>query len=294
VKIDKNIVVLILFFEKAYQTIACVKSFIPSGVKIYILNNGSSERNANIVNRFCAPYDQVTIFKSDKNLGVSGGRNFLIRKTDEEFLFFVDNDIVIKTNNWLEIAGAGIDKNYDAEAYTPKIFNVWENRFLPFFSIDIIDNKMVYHYMDEAECVADTRLNCFPGGASIVRRKLFERLGLYDSDMFVGFEDYEFAIRGIRTEPIFCVPLKSVTLFHDHAVALNNKFDKNAVAVRYRVSSHEDSIKKILARHGVEFFNDKGWRKWVAEQQRVFSKRNFLKTKLSGFLKMVKSRTGLN
>lgn len=292
-EIKSNLAVLILFFEKAQQTIECVKSFLPSGIKIYILNNGSSECNSNAVQQFCSAYDRVTIFRSDKNLGVSEGRNFLIEKTDEELLFFVDNDIFIKTDNWLAILEAQIMKNPEAEVYIPRIFNVWENRFLPYSFMDIADNKMVFHYMKESEWDQETRLNWFPGGASIVRRKLFERLGMYDCEMFVGFEDYELAIRGFRGQQILGVPLSRVTLFHDHAASFNNKFDKNAVAIRYKVSSHEDSIKKILLRHGVEFSNDKGWRKWVAEQRRVLSKRNFLKTKLAGLLRMIKARTGL-
>lgn len=87
VDMRKCFAVLILFFEKARQTIECVKSFLPSGVRICILNNGSSERNSRAVERFCALFDQITLFRSDVNLGVSAGRNLLIEKTDEEFLF---------------------------------------------------------------------------------------------------------------------------------------------------------------------------------------------------------------
>jgi len=290
---QKNFAVLILFFEKARQTVECVKSFLPSGVRICILNNGSSERNSRTVERFCAPLDQVTLFRSDVNLGVSGGRNFLIEKTDEEFLFFADNDIVIKTNNWVDIALAAISAHPDAEAFAPRMFNVWENRFLPYFSIDIVDNRMVYRYMDASDCGPGTRLNCILGGASIVKRALFERLGLYDSAMFVGFEDYELALRGIRTQPIVCIPLKEVILHHDHAPLPGNASDRAAVALRYRVSLHEESIRQIRARHGVEFFNDTGWRKWVAQQQRLLSRGNPLTAAWAAFLSKVKSRAGL-
>jgi GT2 family glycosyltransferase len=294
VELNKRIAVLVLFFEKAQQTIDCVKSFLPAGVRIYILNNGSSKRNSKIVQKFCATYEQVTVFRSDKNLGVSAGRNFLIKETREEILFFVDNDICVQTENWLEIAGKAFDENPDAEVFTPRVFNVWENNFSKYFFMNIVDNKMVFTFMDEAQCGSETRLNCFLGGASLVRRKLFERLGLYDEHMFVGFEDYEFAIRGIRKEPIVCVPLKGITLLHDHAIAKNNFFDKRAVSIRYKVSLHEDSIKRIRDRHGVECFNDNAWRKWVAGQQRMVSPANPLAAWLAGSVKKIKSRIGLH
>ncbi|MBM4309642.1 MAG: glycosyltransferase [Deltaproteobacteria bacterium] len=292
VNMQKRFAVLILFFEKARQTVECVKSFLPSGVRIYILNNGSSERNSRAVEQFCKPFEQVTIFRSDVNLGVSRGRNFLIEKTDEEFLFFVDNDIVIKTANWVDSALAAISAHPDAEAFAPRMFNVWENRFLPCFSIDIVDNRMVYRYIKESDCGPGTRLNCILGGASIVKRTLFERLGLYDSAMFVGFEDYELALRGIRTQPIVCMPLQDIILHHDHAPARGNACDRDAVAVRYRVSLHEESIRQIRARHGVEFFNDTSWRKWVAQQQRVLVPAHPLAAVWSRCIKKIRSIAG--
>ncbi len=292
VDMRKRFAVLILFFEKARQTIECVKSFLPSGVRIYILNNGSSERNSRVVERFCASFDQVTLFRSEVNLGVSAGRNFLIEKTDEEFLFFVDNDIVIKTGNWVDIALTAISAHPDAEAFAPRMFNVWENRFLPCFSIDIVDNRMVYRYLQESECGPDTRLNCILGGASIVKRELFKRLGLYDSAMFVGFEDYELALRGIRTQPIVCIPMQDIILHHDHTPARGNACDRDAVAVRYRVSLHEESIRQIRDRHGVEFFNDINWRKWVARQQRMLVPAHPLAAAWSRCIKKIKSIAG--
>jgi len=290
VELNKRLAVVILFFEKAQQTIDCVKSFLPSGVNIYILNNGSSKRNSNSVERFCEQYARVTVLRSDKNLGVSAGRNYLIHNTEEEFLFFVDNDIVVKTDNWLEIIEDAIGRKPDAEVFSPRMFNVWEDRFLPYFSLDIIDNKMVYRYMAESECGPDTRVNCFLGGAAIVRRKLFERLGVYDEGMFVGFEDYELALRGIRTEPVFCAPVQGIVLFHDHVPVSRNTFDTDAVSARYDVSSHEDSIKRIRVKHGVEFFNDKGWRKWLEVQQRTVSPGKLFVTKLVAFAKKLKAR----
>ncbi len=288
--IGKRFAVLILFFEKARQTIACVKSFLPSGVPIYILNNGSSERNSRAVERFCAPLKQVTIFTSGVNLGVSGGRNFLIEKTGEELLFFVDNDIVIKTDNWVDTALAAIAEHPDAEVFIPRIFNVWEKRCMPYFSMEIIDNKMVFRFMEPSECAPGMRVNCFPGGASIVRRGLFERLGLYDSGMFVGFEDYEMAIRGIRTQPVAAVTLQSVTLHHDHAAGRFVRRDRKAAAVRYAMAAHEDSVRRIQVLHGVEFSNSRAWRKWVLEQQRVMSPGIHLLEKLAAGVKKIKAR----
>ena len=93
-KID--LAVCILFYEKLDQTIECIQRFLPSGVNIYILNNGSSPVSRNSLGTFCNGYKQIKIFDSNANLGVAVGRNFLITHTTEEWLLFVDNDIIIR------------------------------------------------------------------------------------------------------------------------------------------------------------------------------------------------------
>ena len=140
--------------------------------------------------------------------------------------------------------------------------------FSALFLADIVDNRMVYRYLQESDCGPGTRLNPHWRGLYCEKGPV-ERLGLYDSAMFVGFEDYELALRGIRTQLIVCIPMQDIILDHYHTPARGNACDRDAVAVRYRVSLHEESIRQIRGRHGVEFFNDINWRKWVARQQRL-------------------------
>ena len=59
--------------------------------------------------------------------------------------------------------------------------------------------------------------NTFPGGASFINRKLFDRVGLYDNKMFVGFEDFEICIRSIRLGiPIKAYLVHIIELIHHH------------------------------------------------------------------------------
>ena len=45
--------------KKVDQTIECLISFIPSGKKIYILNNGSSKESISELKEFCKNYPQI-------------------------------------------------------------------------------------------------------------------------------------------------------------------------------------------------------------------------------------------
>jgi len=107
------LVVCILFFEKVEQTVECIKSFLLSNVNIYVLNNSFSPLAQSILGEFCKNCKQIKIFDSDKNSGAKIGKNFLINNTKEQWLFFADSDIVVKTKDWLQIPTNHISEHSD-------------------------------------------------------------------------------------------------------------------------------------------------------------------------------------
>lgn len=247
-----DLAIAIIFYEKVEQTIECINSFLPSGVRIYVLNNNSSPLSRQQVGAFCINHPQVQIIDSDKNLGVANGRNYLINQTKEKWLFFVDNDIKIKTNSWLANLTRQIEFFPDIEVHIPRLLYVHQNAFATYRPIRIVgdyvifDSKADYNYS-----------NIFPGGASIIHRKIFDRLGLYDKQMFVGVEDYEFAIRGIRLgEPVKSKHIQSIVLFHEHRKTKNEE-DRKSVLVRYNTNHTMHSVERFTQIHNLIF--DANW-----------------------------------
>ncbi len=260
-KEDTNIAVCVLFFEKVEQTKACVKSFLSSGVNIYILNNGSSDKSRKALGEFCKKYKQVKIFDSSINLGVGVGRNYLVKNTVEEWLLFVDNDIRIKTKNWLKRFEKQISLHKDIEVFIPRLYNKRARRYATNSSIKITGNKAII----ETEFTKGFS-NCFPGGASFVNRKLFERLELYDNGMFVGLEDYELSIRGIlQKKPVKALTVKDIELIHDHQLVIK-KEDRDSISIRYNVDYIRNSINRIIKKHNILLEGD--WLFWSSRAQK--------------------------
>jgi MoaA/NifB/PqqE/SkfB family radical SAM enzyme/GT2 family glycosyltransferase len=263
--IQKNsidLAVCILFLEKPEQTIECIQSFIPSGVNIYILNNGSSLSTRNALGEFCDNYKQIKIFDSDKNLGVGVGRNYLITHTNEEWLLFVDSDITIKTSNWMQKFTQHVNQYPDVEVFIPKLFNVSEGKYAAYKSIRISGDKAIH----DVE-IRDNLTNTFPGGAAFTNRRFFKKLGLYDDKMFVGFEDFELCIRGIRLgNPINARLIFNIELTHKH-LQVEKEEDKNAILMRYNINLLESSFNRIIEKHSVILEGD--WKKWVSNQLKV-------------------------
>lgn len=258
---ERCVGVCILFFNKLEQTIECIKSFCTPGVNMYVLNNGSEPRFRKQLGEFCQNFKNLKIIDAEANLGVAVGRNVLVDSSSEEWLLFVDNDIVVKSGDWLKNFWVHVDHSKETEVFVPKTFNTHENTYIRpvYCSIDSL-NRVAFN------SVTSEFTNLFPGGASFVSRNLFTRLGTYDDKMFVGFEDFELAIRGIKSgEPIKVQLIDNIELTHNHRY-LSCKEDQAAVCVRYNNKYITDSHDRILAKHGVFLGRDFG--PWLAEQIR--------------------------
>lgn len=245
-KSDIRLAVCILFFEKLDQTIECINNFLPSGVNIYVLNNGSSLASRGSLGKFCEPYKQVKIFDSNVNMGVSGGRNYLISNTTEEWILFVDNDISMKTNSWLDKFIKHASLNRDIEVFVPRMFVVHNNTYAVFYSYKIADKVAFIN-----EVIIDNITNVFPGGASFINRKLFERLGLYDEKIFISHEDTELCLRGMLAHhPVKAKIIYDIEVVHDHRPA-TKKADRDVAIVRYDLKTTDNSYKWIAEKHGI-------------------------------------------
>jgi len=262
-----NLAICILFYEKLKQTIECIRSFLPSGVNIYILNNGSSLSARDVLGEFCDNYRQIKIFDSNVNLGVGVGRNYLITHTIEEWLLFVDNDITMKTSDWVQKFAKYVFQHDGAEVFIPNLFNAHENGYVSYRSMRIVGDKVIHD-----KKIVNDLTNTFPGGASFIKRKLFDRLGLYDDKMFIGFEDFELCIRAIRlANPVKAQLIHDIKLIHKHH-KLDKDEDKNAVLMRYNLNSLEASFNRITEKHDVIL--ESNWKNWVTNQLETILKKD--------------------
>jgi GT2 family glycosyltransferase len=265
-----KITILILFHNKVIQTIECIESFVNLDCKILVLNNNSDAEQVSTLLEKIEHYGNVVIIESSVNLGVSKGRNRLIAESSTDWLFFVDNDIKISdTAPLVELLENDDISKGIPRIICPRIYNVHDSDYAANCRVEIIDNevKLLYGSWDTG--------NCFPGGASIVHRSIFKQIGLYDENMFVGFEDYEFAIRAINMG----LELKTsnsdrILLIHDHRAAEDNA-DSKAVRIRYDMAELEKSYKYLNNKFGYTFNHE--WRDWSKQQTKVMLKPNLLK-----------------
>jgi glycosyltransferase involved in cell wall biosynthesis len=182
-----------------------------------------------------------------------------IADTTQRWLFFVDNDITVSTSNWLERLACHILECPQAEVHVPKLYNKHESGW-GYLADFLVDEAGRCTFLRTESNFA----NAFPGGASVIDRRLFERLGRYDEDLFVGFEDFEFAIRAAQESlPVLARRADDIVLIHDHRASAS-QVDKQAAKVRYDLDRITHSHSVIARKHGILL--DPNFADWLSEQ----------------------------
>jgi GT2 family glycosyltransferase len=280
--VGSNIAILIIFFNRLNQTIECVESFLPSDQNIYVLNNGSNKKDWQFLTDKYRNTNKLFFFSSDINLGPAKGRNFLLEKCKEEWIFLVDNDIYIKfPRAWKEIFDKKTILEKEAFIFCPTIYNVHEKSIVRSHCF-AIHNKRVT--MEET---TPGVTNYFPCCGAIIHRKIFKTYGNFDDELFA-FEDYEFSIRAMLSEngPLRVFSLPEIELIHDHQEQKKN-VDKKAVFERYNEDRINASMQHLSDKHQIIFDHEWQWwtRKQVADMggKTLFARLKFLITQKAGF-----------
>ncbi len=250
--------ILIIFFNKLVQTIECIQSFLPSKENIYVLNNGSGQMAWNELKNTFKDCSQISFFNSEINLGPSGGRNILIDKCKDEWMFIVDNDVKVKqVDNWPELLSMHIKRYPEALAFSPRIFNVHDNAYQTPHQF-VLKDRVVF--MEESTDVVTNHFTCC---GVIINRRLIEQLGNFDERLFA-FEDYEFSIRALCANTALQVrQVPELELIHEHKVQKSAP-DKKAIAERYNESRIEKSMQHLVEKHSISF--DHEWKWWTRKQ----------------------------
>lgn len=258
---EPTIAAAILFHNRADQTEACIRSLLESGIRIHVLNNGSDPDETAKLLALCRGHSQIAYRDAGANLGVGPGRNMLIKSSSEQWLLFLDNDITVQTGDWLARLHRHIRANADIEVFLPALYNVLEQRWVARSRLAVDGEN---HVVKATATNIKGMTNRFSGGASVVSRSLFERLGLYDEKMFVGYEDVELAVRAMMVrQPVRAMYVDDIRLIHDHQAA---KTDANISAARTRYDAERITVSanRLAEKHGVTLGHD--FRPWIRKQ----------------------------
>lgn len=153
-----------------------VKNFLEKtkgDFELILWNNGSIDKTKEFLNSLS--HEKIRIFHSPKNLGFGGGNNEAIKYAKGDYILFLNNDIVIKDNNWLQKLEQVIKEN-------PK--TILGTQYVDFNSATEFRNKMLPY------------LN---GWCLLVEKEFIDKYGAFHPDFgWAYFEDTELSQRALK------------------------------------------------------------------------------------------------
>lgn len=224
--------VTISSYNRKKDLIECLRSIKENdypNLEIIIVDNGGIDGTAKAVK---ATFPDIKVVRTEKNLGVSGGKNLAIKNAskDSDYLFLLDDDYVLKKNAISELVKA-IDGKKEYGAATakvlyfddPEIVQLAGSKVGLFTGINHIrsgsDGKEFSKFVDTEGI----------GGTGLVKMEVIEKVGLYDENYHYYYEDADLGIRIIKADyKILFVPTSRIL----HKLPLNNEEGKRRWFVR--------------------------------------------------------------
>lgn len=194
--------VILVNFRRAQDTIACVNSLRTSSFAdfdIIIVDNNSQDGSVAILKEHCG---HVTVIENQTNLGFAEGNNVGIRealKRLSAFVLLLNNDTVVHPDalHWLV---ATMRANPACGIAGAKIFYHDPPQLL-WFAGGYFNRHSSFgghRGMKQSDSPAFSLLQAtdyVTGCCMIIRREVFQSVGLLDSDYFAYLEDVDFCIR---------------------------------------------------------------------------------------------------
>ena len=192
--------------------------------EIILVDNGSEDISLKFTKK---KYPEIKIIALSENTGFSRAVNLGIKKASGKYIALLNNDIETHPN-WLQNLKLATEKYPQYYSFACKI--------LCFDKRDIIDsagdgykiNGVAYrrgHYQkDSNEFNQEQEVFGPCGAAALYKKKLFDKIGLFDEDFFAFYEDVDLNFRA-QLAGFKCIYIPSAVVYHiGHGSSQNNEW----------------------------------------------------------------------
>jgi hypothetical protein len=235
--------------------------------QIHVLLNGTSDNSEKIIKKH-----DVKIYKSESNLGFTGGFNLLVKKmfnTDSEYIVSINNDTEVEPN-WLSELVEFAEMN-DADICQPKIKSMKDKNYFEYAGAagGFMDRYgypfcrgRIFSTLEEDKGQYDTPLRIFwaCGSCAMYKKDLFKKLGLLDESFFMYAEETDFCWRvNLSGGKIFSVPSSVVYHWGSYSVQKEN------MTARKEYLLHRNTLIMFFKNYSDETISQLKYRRIVLE-----------------------------
>ncbi|MDP2638263.1 MAG: glycosyltransferase family 2 protein [Candidatus Levybacteria bacterium] len=171
-----------------------------SPFEIIVVDNGSTDGSIDFLKK---KFPSVKIVETNKNLGFAQGNNVGYRKSKGEYILLLNNDCIV-TKNFLDKLVSCLKKNSTVGIIQPTIFfyrpGTSLHKKINSVGSFFLKSGFLYHQDYGKNFVRQKYLKPYEvfsayGACLLVKREVVEKVGLFDPDFFLYFEETDLCHR---------------------------------------------------------------------------------------------------
>lgn len=200
---DSQIAVVIL----NYNGIHFLKQFLPnvlehsSEATLYVIDNGSTDGSYD----YLKGLTNVSVIKSEKNLGYTGGYNFGLKQLKEPYWVLINSDIEV-TKGWLNAPIDLLKSNNKIAVCQPKLLDLNQRNkfeyagaaggFIDFYGYPFCKGRL-FETLEEDKNQYNTTNEIFwaSGACLFIKSSIFKEVGGFDEYYFAHMEEIDLCWR---------------------------------------------------------------------------------------------------
>ena len=171
-------------------------------IEVIVVDNASKKDEASVIE---ARYPAVKVIRSNKNLGFAGGNNLGIKAAQGKYLFFINNDVILKpqTSDIRHLISR-LETDDKIGAVCPKIRFAWGDNpiqfagFTPLSRYTMRNRSIGFGETDKGQYDTAHPTPYAHGAAMMVKREAIEKVGLMPECYFLYYEELDWSMMFTR------------------------------------------------------------------------------------------------
>lgn len=229
-----KVAIVVLNYNGWRETVHCLKTLLLTDYPqftIHVLDNGSQRNELTILKRRFND-SRIVFHRIIKNIGYSGGNNYLFNKVNEKYIALVNNDVEVPSN-WLKPLVSVLEKDKTIAIVQPKILWFKNKRYFDYSGacggyIDIFGYPFtrgrIFNTIEEDRGQYDKEVDLFwaSGATMLMRMSALRKVGGFDERFFNYMEEIDLCFRLHRAGYRIVFTPKSY-VYHKVAATLSRK-----------------------------------------------------------------------
>lgn len=227
-----KIIAVTVNWNRGEDTVACLQTLQAQSLplnKIVVIDNGSDEEPSIVSLLADKPVTGVEVIETGKNLGFGAGANVGIKRAldlDADYVLVINNDTIADISMLEQLVSHSTNEGFDISAplifYAEPANQVWSSggNVCPLIGLPVDAHNR------KKPPKENTRRSFLTGCCLLISRKALERVGLFDENYFMYYEDLDYSTRAI-THGLRMGVVPSAELWHKEAQSSGGYLNPN-------------------------------------------------------------------